>query len=77
MQRAMSAVPVQLRAEVASIELPVRDILALTPGSVVKFGVPAEHGVALFAENVKLARAQPGSHGPRRAVQICGGEGRR
>ena len=30
----------------------------------------------LFAENVKLARAQPGSHGPRRAVQICGPEAR-
>ena len=76
MQRALFPVPVTLRAEVASIELEVRDILALTPGSIIKFGVPAEDGVMLFAENVKLARAQPGSHGPRRAVQICGPEGR-
>jgi flagellar motor switch protein FliM len=76
MQRAMSDVPVRLRAEVASVDLQVRDILALAPGSIVKFGVPAENGVMLFAENVKLARAQPGSHGPRRAVQICGPEGR-
>jgi len=76
MQRAMSDVPVRLRAEVASVELQVRDILALAPGSVVKFGARAEDGVMLFAENVKLARAQPGSHGPRRAVQICGPEGR-
>ena len=76
MQRAMSPVPVTLRAEVASIELEVRDILALVPGSVITFGTPAEDGVMVYAENVKLARAQPGSHGPRRAVQICGPEGR-
>ena len=76
MQRAMSPVPVTLRAEVASIDLEVRDILALAPGSVITFGTRAEDGVMLYAENVKLARAQPGSHGPRRAVQICGPEGR-
>ena len=75
MQRAMAGVPVRLRAEVASIEMEVRDILALAPGSIVKFGARADDGVMLFAENVKLARAQPGSHGPRRAVQISGPEG--
>jgi flagellar motor switch protein FliM len=74
MQKALSDVPVTLRAEVASIELEVSEILSLVPGSIVKFGVPADDGVMLFAENVKLARAQPGSHGPRRAVQICGPE---
>jgi flagellar motor switch protein FliM len=74
MQRAMSDVPVTLRAEVASIDLEVSEILSLAPGSIVKFGVPADDGVMLYAENVKLARAQPGSHGPRRAVQICGPE---
>ncbi|HEY5430179.1 MAG TPA: FliM/FliN family flagellar motor switch protein [Solirubrobacteraceae bacterium] len=76
MQRAMAPVPVTLRAEVATVELEVRDILALVPGSIIKFGVPAQDGVMLYAENVRLARAQPGSHGPRRAVQICGPEGR-
>jgi flagellar motor switch protein FliM len=74
MQKAMSDVPVMLRAEVASVDLEVSDILSLVPGSIVKFGVPADDGVMLYAENVKLARAQPGSHGPRRAVQICGPE---
>ena len=74
MQRAMSDVPVTLRAEVAALDLEVSEILSLVPGSVVKFGVPADDGVMLYAENVKLARAQPGSHGPRRAVQICGPE---
>jgi flagellar motor switch protein FliM len=75
MQRPMSGVPVTLRAEVASVDVPVQEILALAPGSVVRFGVRAEDGVMLYAENVKLARAQPGSNGPRRAVQICGPEG--
>jgi flagellar motor switch protein FliM len=75
MQKAMSDVPVTLRAEVASVDLEVSEILSLVPGSIVKFGVPADDGVMLYAENVKLARAQPGSHGPRRAVQICGPEG--
>jgi flagellar motor switch protein FliM len=75
MQRAMSDVPVTLRAEVASVDLEVQEILALVPGSIIKFGVPADDGVMLFAENTKLARAQPGSHGPRRAVQICGPQG--
>ncbi len=74
MQKALSDVPVTLRAEVASVDLEVSEILSLVPGSIVKFGVPADDGVMLFAENVKLARAQPGSHGPRRAVQICGPE---
>lgn len=76
MQKAMSSVPVQLRAEVASVDMQVTDILALVPGSVISFGVPADDGVMLYAENVKLARAQPGSHGPRRAVQISGPHGR-
>jgi hypothetical protein len=43
---------------------------------VIRFGASAEQGISLFAENVKLAQAQPGSNGPRRAVQICGTEGR-
>ena len=73
-ERALGTAPVTLRAEVAAIELAVQDILGLRPGSVVNFGTPAEHGVSLFAENVRLARAQPGSHGRRRAVQIRGTE---
>jgi flagellar motor switch protein FliM len=74
--RAVAGVPVTLRAEVAAIELPIDEILALGPGSVIKLGAQAEHGVTLFAENVKLARAQPGSNGPRRAIQISGTERR-
>jgi flagellar motor switch protein FliM len=74
--RAVAGVPVTLRAEVAAIDLPIDEILALRPGSVIKLGANAEHGVTLFAENVKLARAQPGANGPRRAVQVSGTERR-
>jgi flagellar motor switch protein FliM len=70
--RAMAGVPVTLRAEVAAVDLPVADILALEPGSVIRLGTSAEGGISLFAENVRLGRAQPGCHGSRRAVQIRG-----
>jgi flagellar motor switch protein FliM len=74
--RAVAGVPVTMRAEVASIDMPIDEILALGPGSVIKLGVQADQGVTLFAENVKLARAQPGANGPRRAIQISGTERR-
>ena len=74
--RAVAGVPVTLRAEVAAVELPIDEILALRPGSVIRLGANAEHGVTLFAENVKLARAQPGCNGARRAIQVSGTERR-
>ena len=60
---ALAAAPVTVRAEVASLDLPVADILALEPGSVIRLGATAADGISLFAENVKLARAQPGANG--------------
>jgi flagellar motor switch protein FliM len=71
-ERAMSAVPVTLRAEVASVEMAVADILALGPGSVVGLGAPADQGVSIYAENVKLGRGYPGANGVKRAIQISG-----
>jgi flagellar motor switch protein FliM len=70
MVHAMSGVPITLRAEVADVDLAVADILALAPGSIVRFGRRLGEGVNLFAENVKLAGASPGASGARRAVQI-------
>jgi flagellar motor switch protein FliM len=71
-ERAVAGVPVMLRAEVAAIDLPIDEILALGPGSIVRLGAQADQGVTVFAENVKLARAQPGCNGPRRAIQVSG-----
>jgi flagellar motor switch protein FliM len=73
-KEAMSAVPVTLRAEVAAVELPVTEILALKPGAVINFGIRAETGVSLYAENTRLASAQPGASGPKRAIQVSGPE---
>ncbi|HTP18822.1 MAG TPA: FliM/FliN family flagellar motor switch protein [Solirubrobacteraceae bacterium] len=72
--RAMAGVPVTLRAEVAAIELPIEEILSLGPGSLIRLGAQADQGITVFAENVKLARAQPGANGARRAIQISGTE---
>jgi flagellar motor switch protein FliM len=71
---AVANAPVTVRAEVASTEMAVGDILALQPGSVIAFDGKVEDGVTLFAENVRIARAQPGASGRRRAVQIRGKE---
>jgi flagellar motor switch protein FliM len=70
MNQALSAAPVTLRAEVASVDLPISQILSLQPGDVIRLGARAEEGVLLFAENVRLARARPGANGARRAIQI-------
>ena len=74
MERALAAAPVTLRAEVASVDLAVSDILSLTPGSVIRLGGEAAAGIFLYAENTRLGRARPGSRGSRRAVQILGSE---
>jgi flagellar motor switch protein FliM len=69
-ERALAAAPVTIRAEVAALDLPVADVLSLEPGSVIRLGASAADGVSLFAENVRIARAQPGANGVRRAVQV-------
>jgi flagellar motor switch protein FliM len=71
-ERAMSGVPITLRAEGAATDMAVRDILALTPGSVVSLGAPADQGVSIYAENIKLGRAYPGANGTKRAIQVSG-----
>jgi flagellar motor switch protein FliM len=47
-------------------------VLALAPGDVLRFGVPAADGVRLFAGRVPAHRAQPGRNGNNRAVQVIG-----
>lgn len=68
--RAVAGAQVMLRAEVAHVELAIEDVLELAPGDLVRLGAPAEAGVAIYAEDVPIHRAQPGRSGARRAVQI-------
>lgn len=69
-RRAVGGVDMTVRAEVASIELPIEQVLALQPGDVLRLDAPAEAGVTLFADKVPVHRAKPGRSGSRRAVQI-------
>jgi flagellar motor switch protein FliM len=69
---ALAAAAVTVRAEIASLDLPVSDILSLQPGSVIRLGAPADQGIQLYAENVRLGRAEPGANGSRRAIQVRG-----
>jgi flagellar motor switch protein FliM len=66
----MSAVPVTVRVEVASTQLRVADILALSPGSTITFDAVADDGVSVFAADTLVGRARPGRQGSRRAVQL-------
>jgi flagellar motor switch protein FliM len=67
---ALSRVPITLRAEVAAVQLPVEQILALEAGSIIRLGTRADRGVSVFAENVMLCQGSPGANGARRAVQV-------
>jgi flagellar motor switch protein FliM len=72
LQDPLGNVPVAVRAEVAHVQMAVRDILALGPGSTIHFEAPAADGIELYADSVPLARARAGRQGPRRAVQLSG-----
>jgi flagellar motor switch protein FliM len=67
---ALGRAEVQLRAEVAAVELPAEDVLGLRPGDVLKFGRPAAQGVTVFAGETPVYRARPGRSGNRRAVEV-------
>lgn len=69
-QRAVAGAEVVLRAEVGHVELAIDEVLALAPGDLVRLGGLAADGVAVYAEDVPIHRAQPGRSGTRRAVQV-------
>ncbi|MGH2968411.1 MAG: flagellar motor switch protein FliM [Solirubrobacteraceae bacterium] len=71
-RRAIGGVQVPVRAEVASVHLPIEAVLALAPGDVLHLQAPADAGVTLYADKVPVHRALPGRNGARRAVQITG-----
>ena len=67
---ALAGVEVELRAEVASAELTIDDVLALKAGDVVQLRGSVATGVTLCADAVPIHRARPGRIGSRRAVEI-------
>ena len=70
---AMSDVVVELRAEVGSVDMSLRRVLALCPGDILRLDGTAEEGaVTLYADTVALQRAKLGRNGRRRAVGIMG-----
>jgi flagellar motor switch protein FliM len=69
-RRAVGGVEVAVRAEVASVQLPIETVLALRPGDVLSLRAPADSGVTLYADKVPVHRARPGRSGARRAVQV-------
>ena len=67
----------RLRAEVAAIEMPIEEVLALRPGDVVRLGAPRRGRRRRSSPtSVPVHRAQPGRSGPRRAVQVVERVGR-
>jgi flagellar motor switch protein FliM len=71
-RQAVGRVDMNLRAEVASREMAIEDVLALKPGDVLSLDAPADAGITLFADKVPVHHAKPGRSGSRRAAQITG-----
>jgi flagellar motor switch protein FliM len=67
---AVGRVEMTVRAEVASVELPIEEVLALRPGDVLRLDSRADTGVTIYAGDVPVHRGMPGRSGGRRAVQI-------
>jgi flagellar motor switch protein FliM len=69
-REAVGGVEMTVRAEVAAVDLPIEQVLALQPGDVLRLDALADDGVTLFAGAVPMHRALPGRSGGRRAVQV-------
>jgi flagellar motor switch protein FliM len=67
---AVGRVEMTVRAEVASVELPIEQVLALAPGDILRLDGRADDGVTIYADSVPVHRGRPGRSGARRAVQI-------
>ncbi len=67
---ALADVPVEVRAEVGSVQLALGQVLAVQPGHVIHLRAPVDAGVTLYANEVPIQRARPGRDGGQRAVEI-------
>ena len=66
-----------VRAEVASVELPIEEVLALRPGDVLRLDAPRRRRRdALRRQGARPPRPKPGRSGSRRAVQVTEPPGR-
>jgi len=70
LRNGLSLAEVLLRAEIGSVQMPIEEMLAIVPGSVVALGERAELGVRLFAEEVSVGRGRPGRSGTHKALKI-------
>ncbi len=70
LREGLSVAQVLLRAEIGSVQMPIEQMLAIVPGSVVALGERSEQGVRLFAEEVSVGRGRPGRSGTRKAIKI-------
>jgi len=71
-RRAVGNVEMTVRAEVASVELPIESVLSLKEGDLLRLNSPASGGITLFADKVPVHVGRPGRAGSRRAVQVTG-----
>lgn len=71
-RRGLAKAGVLLRAEVGAVQMPVEQMLALGPGSLLALECLAEEGMTLFAESVAIGRVEPGLRSRRRAVKLIG-----
>jgi len=73
MARALLRVPLRLEAILARRRVPLREALALLPGSVVETGARAGDDVVLAIAGRKKLRASAGEYRGRKAVSVRGG----
>jgi flagellar motor switch protein FliM len=72
-RRAVGNVEMTVRAEVASVDMPIEAVLALKEGDLLRLNAPASGGITLYADKVPVKLGKPGRSGSRRAVQVTGG----
>jgi flagellar motor switch protein FliM len=66
----LAGAQVLLRAEVGSVQMPIEQMLAVEPGTVVELGDRSQDGMRLFAEEVSVGRGRPGRSGMRKAIKL-------
>jgi flagellar motor switch protein FliM len=70
MQEVMGGVSVEVRAEVAAVELVLADVLRMRPGDLIPLERPVARGVTLYVDEVPAYTGNPGRNGNLRAVQV-------